>query len=460
MTSVRCAIYLRVSVDRADAGADDARLAVTRQFADCKKIADDRGWEIVETYEDNSISASKNVLRPAYEQMSVDYAAGKFSAIVVWDLDRLTRKPVQLEAWIEAAAKKGLHLVTANGDADLGTESGILFARIKAAVAASEVALKSKRQLAAALQRRNRGIVPSGVRLTGYDQTGAIVPAEAEVVSRMFDLFLRGESLSQIAKTIDQEGVPTRSGQQGWPSSSVRTILCNPRYAGLAVLNGKSLGHLGNWTPIVDEPTFTAVQNLLADPRRVTNRGGSTSRIHLGAGLYLCGTCGEAVRTNGPQYWCATKGHLARTRAYIDSYIRDLVVARLNRPDIAAILESSGDPGSPIAAAEVRRLRMRLEAIANDYDSGLIDGERFRVASEKVRATIQTIAAKAARTAADARTAELLTGASPAEAFVNADLNSQRGVINSLMIVTLLKGIRGRKGFDPDSVQIEWRASF
>ena len=57
----RAAIYLRISLDTTGEG-----LAVERQREDCEKIAAARGWTVVETYIDNSISASKrNVRRPA-----------------------------------------------------------------------------------------------------------------------------------------------------------------------------------------------------------------------------------------------------------------------------------------------------------------------------------------------------------------------------------------------------------
>ena len=89
--------------------------------------------------------------------MVADYKGGLFDAIVVWDLDRLTRQPRQLEDWIEAAKERGLKLVTANGEADLTVDAGRMFARIKAAVARQESERKSARQTAAAKQRAEKG---------------------------------------------------------------------------------------------------------------------------------------------------------------------------------------------------------------------------------------------------------------------------------------------------------------
>ena len=92
------------------------------------------------TYVDQSRSATdKTKKRPDYDRMVADYLTGSFDAIICWDLDRLTRQPRQLEEWIDAAEARGLRLVTANGEADLTTDGGRMYARVKAAVARGEV---------------------------------------------------------------------------------------------------------------------------------------------------------------------------------------------------------------------------------------------------------------------------------------------------------------------------------
>lgn len=147
----RAAIYLRVSLDLTGEG-----LAVERQREDCERIVRERDWSIVETYVDNSISATdKSKARPAYDRTVADYKANRFDALVCWDLDRLTRQPRQLEDWIDAAEERGLRLVTANGEADLSTDGGRMYARIKAAVARAEVERKGARQSSAQQQRAN-----------------------------------------------------------------------------------------------------------------------------------------------------------------------------------------------------------------------------------------------------------------------------------------------------------------
>src|SRR5699024_10840960 len=157
---VRAVIYLRISQDREMDG-----LAIDRQRADCERIAKDRGWQVLKEYVDQSKSATdKTKVRPAYDEMVRDYEAGSFDAIVCYDLDRLTRQPRQLEDCIDAAEDNGLRLVTANGEADLNTDGGRLYARVKAALARGEVERKSARQSAAHVQRASQGRPPNGVR--------------------------------------------------------------------------------------------------------------------------------------------------------------------------------------------------------------------------------------------------------------------------------------------------------
>lgn len=272
MPETRCAIYLRISQDREGDG-----LAIDRQREACEQLAAYRRWTVVETYVDQSRSATdKTKVRPRYDRMVADYHAGMFTAIVCYDLDRLTRQPRQLEDWIDAAEERGLALVTANGDADLSTDGGRMYARIKAAVARGEVDRKSARQKAAHQQRARQGRPPKGVRPIGYDLAGDVIDSEAAAVRAIYAAFL-GEkgTLRGIARALSGEPdehhaavpktprhsrtlilernerrrrenrkLPKEKQQklrevppadQAWPESSVLEILRNPRYAGYSV---------------------------------------------------------------------------------------------------------------------------------------------------------------------------------------------------------------------------------
>lgn len=151
-STVRAAVYLRVSIDKNMDG-----LAIDRQRNDCLKIAAKRGWTVVDEYIDQSKSATDETkVRPAYDRLVADFHSGMFDSIICWDLDWLTRQPRQIEHWIDAAEDRSLQLVTANGEANLSTDGGWIYARIKAEVARTEVEHKAARQSRAAIRASRR----------------------------------------------------------------------------------------------------------------------------------------------------------------------------------------------------------------------------------------------------------------------------------------------------------------
>jgi DNA invertase Pin-like site-specific DNA recombinase len=80
----RAALYLRVSTTDGQT-TENQRLALAR-------VAEHRGWEIVQSYEDTGISGAKGRdQRPAFNQMLKDAVRGRFGVLMVWSIDRLGR---------------------------------------------------------------------------------------------------------------------------------------------------------------------------------------------------------------------------------------------------------------------------------------------------------------------------------------------------------------------------------
>src|SRR3954447_9150030 len=90
--SHRSVIYARQSLDRSGEGA-----AVDRQVADCQRVAHQRGWSVVETITDNDMSASTGKPRPGYQRLLSLMHSRTLDAVIVWHVDRLTRRLVDLE---------------------------------------------------------------------------------------------------------------------------------------------------------------------------------------------------------------------------------------------------------------------------------------------------------------------------------------------------------------------------
>ena len=70
----------------------------------------------------------------------------------------------------------------------------------------------------------------------GEDGRSEIVPEEAEIVRGIYNDFLAGKTISQIAADLTKRGITTHGGKQKWSISTVRSILSNEKYKGNAVL--------------------------------------------------------------------------------------------------------------------------------------------------------------------------------------------------------------------------------
>lgn len=294
MHIIWAAIYLRISEDKLG-----DNLAIERQLAACQAIAKARGWKIVEIYSDPALSASnKKVRRPAYEKMLADYRAGRFQAVICWDLDRLTRQPAQLEEWISLAEEKGLLLVTANGEADLSVPNGRMFARIKATIGRGEVEQKVLRQLAKNEQNSQAGLpAPGGNRRFGFEPNH-LTPREEEAVwvRKAYTDLLAGRTLYAIAKDFNAAGVPTINGNP-WNQQKLRKVLLGERNAGILMRHGVEQP-VSRIEPLVSRELFEQAKALLADPSRQAKPGRFTT-VGLLNSIGRCGECGAPLRTGG-----------------------------------------------------------------------------------------------------------------------------------------------------------------
>ena len=388
----------------------------------------------------------------------LDLDAGRFDAVVCYDLDRLTRQPRQLEDWVDRAETGALALVTANGEADLTTDAGRLFARIKLAVSRSEVERKSVRQRDAARQRSEIGRPPLGVRLTGYNPKGELVPDEAEIVRQMFAEFVGGGTLRGIARKLTNAGAVTRHGRP-WNPSTIRGILTNPRFAGRAVYQGQETGQKGAWQALVDDELFDTVQAMLKDDRRTANRTGSTERKHLGSGLYLCDVCEQPLSAwSGARYRCRDGAHVNRARGPVDDYVEAVLLERLRRPDLADVLAGAGVDTAPYLA-EIERQKRLLRRAEDDYRDELLDGAMYKRTRDEARAALRVAEDTLANLTASSAAVAVVGAPDPAVAYTDADLTTRRAVLNLLMTVRLAKGTKYSRTFDPETVKIAWKGS-
>lgn len=471
---MRAVIYARISRDTAGHG-----LGVDRQVQDCHALAKQRGWTVAQEFIDNDVSAFAEKRRPQYQAMLGAIDAGSVQAVIVWDLDRLTRRPVEIEEFISLADRHSLKLASVGGDVDLSTDNGRMYARIKGAVARAESERKSTRHKRAVQQKAAMGMPPDR-RAFGYpgvDQRpeavgqgllmpAEIVGAEARAVRDLWAAALAGDSILALLRQMQTTGLSTTRGT-AWSRGTIRWMLLNPRYAGLQGRDGVVTGR-GNWEPLIPEETWYAVVGRLKDPNRTTNSRRTTSRIHLLGDIALCGVCndGTTVKTSyagtgaGVQsyriYRCRKSGHLGRRADYIDEYVQLVIVKWASSPEAEKYLVQQSGPDMGELRQQEATLTIRLDQLAESFADGHTSDQQLRVGSARLRAKLGDVQ-QAMRALSSAGPLGDLIGQNAEAVWETMNLDRRRQAIKLAFAVTLLGQVDGRRvssRFDPASVDI------
>jgi DNA invertase Pin-like site-specific DNA recombinase len=126
----RAAIYVRVSTDRQ---------TIENQMRELHRIAQRRGWEVVQEYRDAGISGSKGrEERPGLDEMLKDAQRRRFDVVMAWAIDRLGRSLIDLLGTIQALEAYGVDLYLDQQALDTTTPAGKLMFQITGAFAEFE----------------------------------------------------------------------------------------------------------------------------------------------------------------------------------------------------------------------------------------------------------------------------------------------------------------------------------
>lgn len=210
----------------------------------------------------------------------------------------------------------------------------------------------------------------------------------------------------------------------------------------------------GKWTPLLDEDLWQRVQERLNDPSRATNRVG-THRRHLGIGLYLCGLCDEPIRGASRGYRCK-HGRINRTGAPIGDLVRKAVAARLCEPDALRNMPATDSPRVAGLQSEIGEHRAKIARAERDYDDGLLEAADLKRNRDRSNEAIARLEAEIRSLTRGAVHILVLAVENPAQHFLDAVLNTQLHTIEVLATVRLWPQPRGRKGFDPASVDVDF----
>ena len=458
------AIYARISQDRTGEG-----LGVSRQIADCEAEAERRSWPVAEHYVDDDISAYSGTHRPGYAKLLADIADGAVDAVLVYHLDRLTRRPKELEEFVEVCDAAGMrHVATVQGDVNLGNGDGLLLARIASAVAANESDAKSRR-----VRRKMDEVAQSGRphgganRPYGFEDDKVTVrEAEAHTIRTLAERFLAGESLTSLARWLNEEDIVTSLGRE-WRPQGVRHLLKSPRLSGQRVHRGQIIGP-GSWPAIITPQQTDQIIAKLSDPARRTNR---TARRYLLAGMLRCHRCEATLyahpRNGVRRYVCKSGqglfgcGEITVTGERVEELIVGAVLYRLDTPELAAALagERAGDERAAALSDEIAQDRAQLDELATLYGNKEITAAEWSAARRPIDARLRT-AERQLSQASNHRHLDGLIGhgGKLREQWSTLNLDRQRSIVAALLDHAVIgPGPSGQSRFDPDRVRPVWR---
>ncbi len=465
---MRAGIYVRISDDRSG-----QRAGVQRQEADCRQLAELRGWEVVGVYEDNDLSAYRGKPRPAYQRMLGDIKGGAIDAVVVWHLDRLHRNPKELEEFFEICDAGGVrHVAFVTGDIDLAAGDGPFQARILGAVSRKESDDKSRRIRRKAEELARAGKVGGGgTRPFGFEADRVTVrPDEAELIGEAADRVLAGESIYGIAKDWAARGVRTPLGNL-WKSKTLKTMLISARIAGLRSHRGVVVAD-AEWPAIIDPKTHERLTVILTDPARRKFYGGGARRYLL-TGFGFCGLCGNRLfaRPRGDKrrcYVCASgpnHGGCGKIRVLADpleEFIAEAIFTALDTPQLIETIRAQADDTELGQALEALRVdEETLTQLARDhYADRIITRAEYLAARSAVEDRIDVNRGVIQQHHAAATLVDIPSGGEATRtAWADNDLEWRRALLGTVIErVVLNSAVKGRNRFDPDRVEITWRA--
>lgn len=458
------AIYARISSDQ-----DGTGLGVARQVQDCRALAERLGWQVGEEYIDNDISAYSGKKRPAYRRMLADVAAGRRDGVVIYHLDRLTRRPVELEEFVDVLARANVRVKFVAGDADMGTGDGLLVLRIMAAVAANESASKSRRITRKHQELAERGMpnMSGKYRPFGYaEDRVSIIAEEAVAIRSMVGRFLAGDSWRSLAAWTQEQEIKTSSGGE-FTSTTLRNMLLSARVAGLRAHDGVVVA-AGNWEPIISPEQRQQMLDLVAS-RKATGR--RTPRTYLLSGLVRCSRCGgkmfAAARANGRRYVCLSgpdHGGCGGTMVQaepVEQLVTAGVLMRLNSPAFADAMagRAKDDQQAAQLAAQINADQDRLTEFATMLAEGDMSRQEWHTARDVVNRKLTEARRRlAGLTHSDALNGLDLDGEQLDEQFATLELERQHAIIATVVDhVVILPGTRGVHSVDPARVEPVWR---
>jgi site-specific DNA recombinase len=241
----KAAIYVRVSTDeQADPGLNGGSLE--SQEARCRALCEAKGLDVVDVFVDGGVSGG-TLERPQLTKLREAVARGEVSVVVVYAVDRLSRRQADTLALLEEFEGHGSGLMAASQDFDTTSPTGramlgmlAVFAELQRAEIRerTKVKLRSKAARGEAVGRAPYGLMRDGV---GFVPN----PDEWPRVLDMLRLRVNGDSCQFIADHFNLENYPTPTAARGearglvtgpgkWHAATIAKLCRNPHIRRIA----------------------------------------------------------------------------------------------------------------------------------------------------------------------------------------------------------------------------------
>ena len=318
-------MYLRLSRDDE---RDDESQSISNQRDFIMNYIIKNNLMLIDEYVDDGVSGTQ-FDREGWERLISDIESGRINMVITKDTSRLGRNISQslyyLTEYFQEKNVRYVALTDGIDTFDKGQNTDMLmFKAFYNEMYVKDMSTKIKATLNS--QKRNGkfmgGNPPYGYqRNLPYDKHELIIDEEtAEIVKRIYDMFINGMGIRKIANKLTDENIPIPSIKKNlnrgnkssvygvWQETTIRDILTNPTYKGDLAQNReykvsykskkRRKNNKENWIiakgacpAIIDEETFDLVQNMY---QKNKNRN-EKSKEHLLRGFLVCKECGHTI---------------------------------------------------------------------------------------------------------------------------------------------------------------------
>ena len=223
----RCAIYTRKSVEEGleqEFNSLDAQREAGEAFILSQKA---NGWVCLPEHYDDGGYSGGNTNRPALQRLLDDCEAGKIDMIVVYKIDRLSRSICDFADLTKKFDEWGVQFSAVTQEINTATSAGRMMLNILITFAQyeREVITERVRDKMAASRKKGKwvgGSVPMGYKVENKHLV--VVPAEADVIRKIFHRYVEIQSPKLIAMELNAQGIKTKQGKT-WDKAHVYRIL-------------------------------------------------------------------------------------------------------------------------------------------------------------------------------------------------------------------------------------------